>query len=57
VTIEVPVQIDGKVRSRVTLPADADRPALEAAALVDQRVRELLAGRAPKKVGWCQAGW
>ena len=49
-TIEVPVQIDGKVRSRITLPADADRPALEAAALADPRVQELLAGQAPKKV-------
>jgi leucyl-tRNA synthetase len=49
-TIEVPVQIDGKVRSRITIAADADRPALEAAALADPRVRELLAGGAPKKV-------
>jgi leucyl-tRNA synthetase len=44
------------VRSRITLPADADRPAIESAALADTRVRELLAGRAPKKVimvpGW-----
>jgi len=49
-TIEVPVPIDGKVRSRITLPADADRAAIESAALADTRVRELLAGRAPKKV-------
>jgi leucyl-tRNA synthetase len=46
----VPVQIDGKVRSRITLPADADRAAIESAALADTRVRELLASRAPKKV-------
>jgi len=45
----VPVQIDGKVRSRITLPADADRAAISAA-LADTRVRELLASRAPKKV-------
>ena len=49
-TIEVPVQIDGKVRSRITLPADADRAAIETAALADARVQELLAGRPPKKV-------
>jgi len=49
-TIEIPVQIDGKVRSRVTLPADADRAAIESAALADPRVKELLAGRTPKKV-------
>ena len=49
-TIEVPVQIDGKVRRRITLPADADRAAGEPAALADTCVRELLTGRAPKKV-------
>jgi leucyl-tRNA synthetase len=49
-TIEVPVQIDGKVRSRLTLPADADRAAIESAALADPRVKELLAGRPPRKV-------
>jgi leucyl-tRNA synthetase len=49
-TIEMPVQIDGKVRSRIILPADADRAAIETAALTDSRVQELLAGRAPKKV-------
>src|SRR5262249_32936013 len=49
-TIEVPVQIDGKVRSRLTLPGDADGAGIEAAALADPRVKELLAGRAPKKV-------
>ena len=46
----MPVQINGKVRSRITLPVDADRAALEAAALADPRVQELLAGQAPKKV-------
>jgi leucyl-tRNA synthetase len=49
-TIEIPVQIDGKVRSRVTLPADGDRAAIEAAALADARVKELLGGGTPKKV-------
>jgi len=49
-TIEVPVQIDGKVRSRLTLPADADRAAIESAALADPKVKERLAGRTPKKV-------
>jgi leucyl-tRNA synthetase len=49
-TIEVPVQIDGKVRSRLTLPADADRAAIESAALADPRVKELLAGRPPRRI-------
>ena len=44
-TIEVPVQIKGKVRSRVKIPTDADKAALEAAALNDPRIKELLDGK------------
>jgi len=42
--VEIPVQVDGKVRGRVTVPAGADRGALEAAARADERVRALLEG-------------
>jgi leucyl-tRNA synthetase len=49
-TVEYPIQVNGKVRSRVTVPADADRDAVTAAALDDPRVKELLGGAAPKKV-------
>jgi len=42
-TIEVPVQILGKVRSRVSVPADATKDDLEAAAKSDERIAELLA--------------
>ena len=49
-TVELPVQLNGKVRSRVTVSAEAAAPAIEAAALADARVRELLGGRAPTKV-------
>ncbi len=48
--IEVPVQINGKVRHRLTVPADVDAKTLEALALADPKVRELLAGKAPRKV-------
>jgi leucyl-tRNA synthetase len=48
--IEVPVQINGKVRHRLTVPADLDAKALEALALADPKVREMLAGKTPKKV-------
>jgi len=44
-TIEVPVQILGKVRSRVSVPADATKDDLEAAAKSDERIAELLAGK------------
>jgi leucyl-tRNA synthetase len=48
--IEVPVQVNGKVRSKVTVPAEADQAALQAAALADPRIAELTAGKAVKKV-------
>jgi leucyl-tRNA synthetase len=44
-TIEIPVQINGKVRSKITLPAGADAAAMEAAARQDERVAELLVGK------------
>ncbi len=46
--IEVPVQINGKVRHRLTVPADVDAKTLEALALADPKVRELLAGKTPR---------
>jgi leucyl-tRNA synthetase len=48
--IEVPVQVNGKLRSKVTVPADADAKTLEAGALADERIKELLAGKTVKKV-------
>jgi leucyl-tRNA synthetase len=48
--IEVPVQVNGKLRSRITVPADIDEKALEAAALADEKVKSLIAGKAVKKV-------
>jgi leucyl-tRNA synthetase len=46
--IEIPVQVNGKVRSRVVVPADADQAAVEAAALADAKIVAALDGRAPK---------
>ncbi|RCS54178.1 leucine--tRNA ligase [Bremerella cremea] len=43
--IEVPVQIMGKVRGRITVPADIKKDDLEALAKADSRVQELLAGK------------
>jgi leucyl-tRNA synthetase len=48
-TIEIPVQVKGKVRARITVGADASDEALEAAALAEPKVAELLDG-APRKV-------
>ncbi len=44
-TIEIPVQINGKVRSKISVPADASQDQMEAAARSDARVAELLTGK------------
>jgi leucyl-tRNA synthetase len=49
-TVEYPIQINGKVRSRITVPADASREQVEAAALVEEKVVAALAGGSPRKV-------
>ena len=49
-TIEYPVQVNGKVKSRVMVAADADAATVEAAALADPKVIASLDGRTPKKV-------
>jgi leucyl-tRNA synthetase len=49
-TIEVPVQVNGKVRGRITVAADAGQAALEAAALADPKIAAALDGATPKKV-------
>jgi leucyl-tRNA synthetase len=49
-TVEYPVQVNGKVRGHITVAADADRSAVESAALADEKVAGFLAGATPKKV-------
>jgi leucyl-tRNA synthetase len=49
-TVEYPVQVNGKVRGRITVSANADTDAVEAAALADDKVQTFLAGATPKKV-------
>ncbi|MBN6035628.1 leucine--tRNA ligase [Amycolatopsis sp. 195334CR] len=49
-TVEYPVQVNGKVRTRVTVAADADKDAVQKAALADEKVVALLAGGEPRKV-------
>ncbi|MGZ4739810.1 MAG: leucine--tRNA ligase [Ilumatobacteraceae bacterium] len=48
--VEYPVQVNGKVRARISVAADLDGAAVEAAALADQRVIAHLAGASPRKV-------
>jgi len=49
-TVEIPVQIQGKLRGRVVVPAGADAEAMKAAAVADPRIAELLAGKQIAKV-------
>ncbi len=49
-TVEYPIQVNGKVRSRITVAADADAATVEAAALADAKVADALGGRAPRKL-------
>jgi leucyl-tRNA synthetase len=49
-TVEVPVQVNGKLRAVLTLPAGTDAAAMEAAARADERVTTALDGREPRRV-------
>ncbi|MFC9433524.1 leucine--tRNA ligase [Nocardia sp. NPDC057030] len=49
-SVEYPIQVNGKVRSRIQVPADADTAAIEAAALSDDKIAALLNGAAPRKL-------
>jgi leucyl-tRNA synthetase len=48
--VEVPVQINGKIRARVVVPADADGSAIESAARQDERIAALIEGKTIRKV-------
>lgn len=48
--IEIPVQVNGKLKAKLMLPAEVDNAAMEAAALADDGVKAALGGKAPKKV-------
>ena len=49
-TVELPVQVDGKVRSRITVAVGAPREEIERLALADEKVKTFLAGRPIRKV-------
>jgi len=48
--IEIPVQVNGKLRSVVVVPADAPEDQIEQAALADEKVRAAIAGKQVAKV-------
>jgi leucyl-tRNA synthetase len=49
-SIELPVQINGKVRGHIDVSPTADAATIEAAALADAKVQTALDGRTPRKV-------
>jgi len=49
-TVEVPVQVNGKVRARLNAPSGASDETLTALALADDKVIAVLAGSAPRKI-------
>ena len=48
--VTLPIQINGKRRSEITVPADMDKAEIEALALADDAVIRALDGAAPKKL-------
>ncbi len=43
-TVEIPVQINGKLRSKIRVPTESDRGALLASALEDEKIQDYLKG-------------
>ncbi len=50
IEIEIPVQINGKIRARIVVVPGLDKAALEAAAMADEKVREHMEGKTIVKV-------
>jgi len=49
-TVEYPIQVNGKVRSRITVPADASPADVEALARAEEKVAALVGDKTPRKV-------
>lgn len=49
-SIELPVQVNGKVRDRIVVPAEATEEEIKSAALASESVQKFLEGKEPKKV-------
>ncbi|MEU0530532.1 leucine--tRNA ligase [Amycolatopsis tolypomycina] len=49
-SVEYPIQVNGKVRSRVTVPASASSDEVQAAALADEKVAAMVGDGSPRKV-------
>jgi leucyl-tRNA synthetase len=50
VTREIPVQVNGKLRDKVVVVAEASNAEIEAAVLDRERIRAILDGRTPDRI-------
>ncbi len=49
-TLEIPVQVNGKLRDKLVVPADASKEQLEAAAVASEKVKPFIEGKIIKKI-------
>ena len=49
-TREIPIQVNGKLRDKITVPADASQADIEAAVLGRDRILAILEGRTPDRI-------
>jgi leucyl-tRNA synthetase len=49
-TLEIPVQVNGKLRDVIRVPANADNATVEATAKASEKVQQFMAGKTIKKV-------
>ncbi len=49
-TLEIPVQVNGKLRDRIIVPADANQAQMESVALASDKVKPFIEGKAIKKI-------
>jgi leucyl-tRNA synthetase len=49
-TLEIPVQVNGKLRDVIRVPANADNATVEAAAKASEKVQQFIAGKTIRKV-------
>ena len=48
--VDIPIQVNGKVRSKIRIEADTSDDDLQAAALTDEKIKNFLQDKHPKKV-------
>jgi len=56
-TLEIPVQVNGKLRDVITVPANADNTMLEAAAKASDKVKPFIEGKTIRKSSSCPKSW